>query len=150
MITYLRVNAEHAGFRELVHELDAFLAVINGTGNDFFSRLNHIEPLKQVVVACEGGRAIGCGAIKAYDEETMEVKRMFVRPGKRGQGIAAGVLEELERWSLELGYGRCILETAGALTDAIRLYTRNHYRAIPNYGPYEDVATSVCFEKRLV
>lgn len=150
MITYLRANAEHAGFRELIHELDTFLAVINGTGNDFFSQLNHIEPLKHVVVAWDNDLAVGCGAIKAYDGQTMEVKRMYVRPERRGQGIAAGVLQELERWAQELGYSRCILETAETLTEAIRLYTRSQYQPMPNYGPYEAVSTSVCFEKKLV
>ena len=45
--------------------------------------------------------AVGCGAIKQYDDDTMEVKRMFVKPTNRGNGIATMVLKEVENWTKE-------------------------------------------------
>jgi GNAT superfamily N-acetyltransferase len=80
----------------------------------------------------------------------MEVKRMYVKEEKRGNGVASIVLQELEKWCIELNYEKCILETGLAQPEAIRLYTKNNYQRIPNFGQYEQVVTSVCFEKLLL
>ena len=93
--------------------------------------------------------AVGCGAIKQYDDDTMEVKRMFVKPTNRGNGIATMVLKEVENWTKELGFSKCILETGIKQPEAIALYQKNNYTQIPNYGQYETIESSVCFEKIL-
>jgi hypothetical protein len=59
------------------------------------------------------------------------------------------VLGELENWAREMNYAKCILETGWAQPEAISLYKKNLYDIIPNYGQYEGVALSVCFEKEL-
>ncbi|MBI3234928.1 MAG: GNAT family N-acetyltransferase, partial [Bacteroidetes bacterium] len=100
-----------------------------------------------VVLAYINDIPVGCGAIKQYDEQTMEVKRTFVSPEYRKQGIASTVLLELEHWSKELGYNKCILETGKKQLEAIQLYHKNDYQVIPNYGQYIGVESSVCFEK---
>ena len=74
---------------------------------------------------------------------------MFVQPDMRGNGIAVAMLRELETWAKELGYKKCILETGDQMPEAIRLYQKTGYQIIPNYGPYENVASSICFEKFL-
>lgn len=149
MITCLRVNSDNADFQALVHELDAFLAVINGSQDAFFRQFNKIENIKHVVVAYENDIPVGCGAMKEYAEDTMEVKRMFVYPEKRGRGIASLILSELESWAKELHYRKCVLETGEVLKEAIQLYKKSNYDVIPNYGQYKEVTTSVCFEKVL-
>ena len=103
--------------------------------------------MKQVVVAYENEIPVGCGAIKPYQENTMEVKRMYVHPNQRGKGIAREILTELEKWAGELSYTKCILETGKKQRDAINLYTKNGYFTIPNYGQYAGIETSICFEK---
>ena len=79
----------------------------------------------------------------------MEVKRMFVDLAFRGNGIASIILNELEKWAKELGYSGCILETGKKQPEAIKLYKKNGYAIIPNYGQYKQVENSVCFEKAL-
>jgi putative acetyltransferase len=101
------------------------------------------------VVAYENEKPVGCGAIKEFEPGTMEVKRMYVSPDERKKGIASNILNELEIWSLELSCSKCILETGKRQPEAIALYKKNGYRAIPNYGQYANVENSVCFEKRL-
>jgi putative acetyltransferase len=149
MIKCLRINSDNADFQKLVKELDAYLAVINGSENPFFAQYNKIDSIQHVVVAYEENTPVGCGAIKEYATGTMEVKRMFVPQEKRGRGIASAILRELESWAKELNYNRCILETSEVLRDAIRLYENRKYLKIPNYGQYENVKTSLCFEKKL-
>lgn len=149
MITLKRTTSEDADFRALVTELDKDLAIRDGDEHSFFAQFNKIDLIKHVVVAYQDNEPIGCGAIKQYDENTMEVKRMFVPLEKRGQGIASIVLKELEQWAGELGFDKCILETGIKQPEAIKLYEKNNYKRIPNYGQYADVESSVCFEKVL-
>ena len=106
-----RTNSENPDFQKLVVELDKDLARRDGDEHAFFAQFNKIAAIKHVVLLYDGERAVGCGAIKEYEEGAMEVKRMFVPPEKRGMGLASLVLKELENWARELGYHRCILET---------------------------------------
>lgn len=144
-----RTDSSDPDFQPLVHELDKDLAIRDGEEAAFFAQFNKIDKIKHVVVGYENGLAIACGAIKLYVDQTMEVKRMFVDPEFRGKGIASLVLKELEDWAVELGYTKCILETGKKQPEAIRLYQKNKYELIPNYGQYAGVESSVCFEKHL-
>lgn len=149
MITLKRTDAHDVDFQQLVVKLDRYLAIIDGDEHAFYAQYNKSDSLKHVVVAYMDGHAVGCGAIKHFSDNTMEVKRMFVDPEVRAQGIASLVLQELERWAVELSCHACVLETGGTQADAVRLYQKNGYYLIPNYGQYQGVENSVCFEKRL-
>ena len=74
---------------------------------------------------------------------------MYVNPDFRGNRIAVKILNELENWTIELGYERCILETGLKQPEAIALYERCDYRRIENYDQYKDIEESVCYEKIL-
>ena len=144
-----RATSEHPGFIALVHHLDAYLAGIDGEEHAFYARYNGIAALSNVVVAMVDGRPVGCGAFKPFDDRTVEIKRMYVLPEQRRTGVAGAVLEALETWVHSLGFNRCVLETGRRMPEAIAFYTRNGYSVTANFGPYEGVANSVCFEKRL-
>jgi len=144
-----RINSDDKDFQELVTELDRELEMRDGDEHPFYSQFNKTDKIKQVIIAYDQDIAVGCGALKEYSNDTMEVKRIFVRLNKRGLGIASKILNELENWSKELGYRKCILETGKKQPEAIQLYKKNQYQLIPNYGPYEDVENSVCFVKEL-
>jgi GNAT superfamily N-acetyltransferase len=147
MINLIRTNSENADFRILVKFLDAELAVADGEGHLFYSQFNKLDKIRYVVLAFEDEKAVGCGALKEYDSNTMEIKRMFVSTSGRGGGIATGILTELEKWAHELSFGKCILETGKKQPEAIGLYKKNGYTLIPNYGQYEGIENSLCFEK---
>lgn len=149
MLSLLRTDSTHPHFQALVQELDRDLALRDGEEHAFFAQFNGIDSIKFVVVAYAEDNAVGCGAIKEYAEGVMEVKRMFVLPAWRGKGIATLVLTELEQWAKEMNYQRCILETGYKQPEAIALYKKSNYSIIPNYGQYEQVESSVCFEKVL-
>jgi len=148
-MTTIRTNSDDIDFQELVKELDIELKIRDGEEHVFYAQFNKTDKIKHVVVAYEGDIPVGCGALKEYSTDTMEVKRMFVRIDKRGNGIASGILRELETWSKELGYIKCVLETGKKQPEAIRLYEKNQYAIITNYGQYKGVENSVCFEKEL-
>lgn len=146
----IRTNSNNTDFQKLVAQLDADLKIRDGDDHAFFSQYNKIDKINHVVIAYENEMAIGCGAIKEYASDVMEIKRMFVLPNKRGQGIASAILKELELWAVELKYKKCILETGIRQPEAIQLYIKNNYVLIANYGQYENVTSSVCFEKMLM
>lgn len=149
-ITLLRTDSGNKDFHELVIQLDRDLKIRDGADHGFFAQYNKIDSIKYVVVAYIHNKPVGCGAIKHYSEAIMEVKRMFVTPEKRGNGIASVILRELEDWSRELNYKKCILETGLRQPEAISLYKKNKYLITPNYGQYKAVTSSVCFEKDLI
>ena len=145
----LRTNSENVDFQNLVHLLDAYLAEMDGEDHDFYHQFNAIDMLKNCVVIFEDNKAIACGALKPLDENSMEVKRMFTLPEYRGKGFAAYVLNELETWAKELGFEKTKLETGKKQVEAVALYTKCGYEIIPNYGQYEEIENSICFEKIL-
>lgn len=134
----------------LVTHLDKDLAIRDGeVYHEFYAQYNKSDDIKHVVVAYDGDEAVGCGAIKHYEDGVVEVKRMYVLSNQRGKGIAAQVLKELEQWAVELGYTKAILETGKKMPEAIGLYKKSGYVITPNYGQYAGVDDSVCFEKIL-
>ena len=149
MLTLSRTHSGNQDFVSLVKLLDADLAVKDGEDHAFYSQYNKLDQIKYVIVAYTGTLAVGCGAIKQFTSDTVEIKRMFVLPEKRGQGIAQSVLQELELWAGELGFEKCILETGKRQPDAIALYKKSGYHQIANYGQYAGVEYSVCFGKKI-
>jgi len=150
MITVKRTTSDDADFQRLVKELDTELAIRDGDEHSFYSQFNTIDAIKHVVVAYDGSGAVGCGAIKEFSAGVMEIKRMFVPLERRGRGIASVVLNALEAWAAEMNAEKCILETGLKQPEAIRLYEKNGYRLIPNYGQYAGVENSICYEKDLI
>jgi putative acetyltransferase len=149
MISIERTNSNDPNFQELVKLLDLELQERDGEEHVFYAALNKTNTLNYVVVAYDENEPIGCGALRNYSNDTMEVKRMFVPLHQRGQGIASTILAALETWCRELGIKKCVLETGKKQPEAIALYKKNQYNIIPNFGKYEGVENSVCFEKEL-
>lgn len=149
MYTLTKVKNTHPDFIELVAELDAYLKTTDGDDHDFYNQYNGLEEIHHVLVLYNDGTAVGCGAFKAFEEGTVEVKRMYVRPDHRGTGAASKILSALEDWAREEGNKRCILETGDRQLEAVRFYHKSGYQRIPNYGQYAQMENSNCFEKRI-
>lgn len=147
MINYTRTNSDNKDFQNLVKELDEDLKIRDGEDHAFYAQFNKTDKIKYAIVAYENEIPVGCGAIREYSGDTMEVKRMYVVPGKRGQGIASAILKLLVQWTMELNFRKCILETGTNQPEAIAMYTKNGFKIIPNFGQYEKMEHSVCFEK---
>lgn len=92
------------------------------------------------------GAAVGCGAM-VVTPEFGEVKRMYVRPEARGQGLARRVLGMLEQEAAERGCTVYTLETGPSQPAAIALYERLGYQRCGPYGDYRDDPLSVFMRK---
>lgn len=143
----IRTNSENPDFIALVRLLDTELAERDGEDHGFYSQFNKIDSIHHVVVGYDQFGPVACGALKPFDDQTVEIKRMYTRTEHRGRGLASQVLASLEIWAVELGYHRCVLETGKKQPEAIALYEKTGYRQIPNYGQYAGIENSLCFEK---
>ena len=149
MFLLQRTDSYNVYFRELVAMLDTFLAERDGKDHAFYAQFNKLDNIKNTIVCFDDNEAIGCGAFKQYDETTVEIKRMFVKPSYRAKGAATEVLQELEKWAIENNFSLAILETIKNQPEAVALYKKNGYTIIPNFGQYKNVENSICMHKIL-
>ncbi|MFK7809818.1 MAG: GNAT family N-acetyltransferase [Saprospiraceae bacterium] len=149
MIIFKKTDSSSKDFRLLIKALDAGLLDNYKEAQSWYDQFNKLDDIKHVIVAYEKEQPLACGAIKQFDEESMEVKRMYVTPEARGKGLASKLLLDLELWAKSLGYKKCVLETGTLQKAAIGLYQNRGYKVVSNYGQYAGVETSICFEKIL-
>ncbi len=92
----------------------------------------------------------GCGGVQFYavdtDQPYGELKRMFIRPAFRGQGLSKLLLAHLAAYTRQHGITRLRLETGIHQTAAIRLYEGFGFQPIPPFGAYQPDPNSVFFE----
>jgi len=97
----------------------------------------------------QDGAPAGCGGLLLVGAEYGEVKRMYVRPQFRGQGLGQRLLDHLADYARQRGLGVLRLETGIHQAAAIRLYERAGFQRIRPFGPYRPDPLSLCFEKQL-
>lgn len=149
MTSLKRTNSDDIDFKNLVVLLDRDLKIRDGEDHTFYNQFNKTDAIKHVIVFYENNSAVGCGAFREKENDTVEIKRMFVHPDYRKRGIASALLSALEIWAAEENYNYTILETGKKQPEAINLYQKQGYSVIPNYPPYENMDNSVCMKKAL-
>lgn len=104
-------------------------------------------PRGSFLVVRRAGQPVGCGAVRALGADVAEVKRMWVAPPTRGQGVGRALLEALEQEARRIGYRVLRLDTRRELVEAVSLYRAGGYHEVPDYNanPHADV----WFEKEL-
>lgn len=110
---------------------------------------NQLDDIHDIILAYLDGVAVAGGSYKFYDEETMELKRVFTEKKVRGMGLGKELLRRLEADARIQGYRYAILESGEPLVEAMVLYRKMGYKVIPNYGQYVDMPDSICMKKRL-
>jgi hypothetical protein len=148
-LTIKRTTSDDIDFQQLVTMLDNELWNELNEDQSTYDQYNKVPGLDTVIVIYENIIPVAIGCFKKYDEETVEIKRMFVKKDYRGRGISRLVLEELEGWAIESGFNKSILETSVKFKPARGLYTAAGYAVIDNYDQYKGLAESVCMKKEL-
>ncbi|WP_267404364.1 MULTISPECIES: GNAT family N-acetyltransferase [unclassified Chryseobacterium] len=148
-MTITRTDSSNTDFQYLVKFLDQDLAVRDGDEHAFYHQFNAIDQLKNCVLFFVDEKPVACGAFKKYEDDTVEIKRMYSLPEYRGKGFASKILAELEVWAKEEDFTFAVLETGLKQPEAIALYQKNGYELIPNYGQYIGIENSVCYKKTL-
>ena len=88
-------------------------------------------PTGSFLMATVNDQAVGCVAFRELDADTVELKRMFVRPGQRGGGIGKKLVEELMIVARAQGRSRMVLRSYFTMTDAHKLYRTFGFQDIP-------------------
>ena len=138
---------------QLLHALDEEIrSRYEDPVEDFVLKLDRDEVAPghgAVVVAWADEKAVGCGAVRLLSGETAELKRMYIAPEYRRQGIAGAMLMFLENRAHALGATRVVLETVMDPPAAVALYRAAGYEEIPKFGRYVESEISLCLGKVL-
>ncbi|MCS7484608.1 GNAT family N-acetyltransferase [Umezawaea endophytica] len=114
-------------------EIESGLA---GAPSDFLA-----PPTGIFLVGRHDGVAAACAGLKVRDATTVELTRVFVRPDRRGTGVATLLMEAVDAAARDLGAERIVLDTRLDLVEARALYLRSGYAEVPAFsdGPYAEV-----------
>jgi putative acetyltransferase len=140
--------------RALIGELDAVLSAQYTPEQQHGLSLEAIfQPHIRFFLARWRGMPVGCGGVALFSDFA-EVKRMYVRPVARRQGVADAILARIEAEVRGAGLSLLRLETGERQIAAMQLYARAGFRPCPVFGDYalmdsESIATSVFLEKRI-
>lgn len=163
---YEAVRWDNEDFLCLCRELDSYLdqAIGGAERREKYLKFNHSDTMDYVLVAYEGDTPVGCGALREYSREPKdssmkmqnvngkrraEIKRVYVRPTYREQGVGTGILQRLTGYARRTGYQELLLETGEFLKESCRLYTHLGFQRILNYGPYANMEESLCMGKQI-
>ena len=144
-----QTNNSNKDFLELTSQLDAELNERYGLKQTEYDMHNQIVSIDTVIIGYLDGTPVACGCFKAFEEQTIEIKRMFVQKKHRRKGYSLKILKSLERWASKLGNTKAILETGKGQPEALTLYAKCGYQTIENYGPYKGLENSVCMAKSI-
>ena len=120
----LREYAESLSFPLDFQEFDREVAELPGA---------YGPPDGALFVARAGTTAVACVALRALSAETCELKRLYVRPAARGNGLGRLLVESALAEARRLGYRRVRLDTVPGMETAQALYERMGFHEIDPY-----------------
>ena len=132
----------------LIEALDAQMtALYPPESNHLLDAAALSDPAVTFLVVRDGDHVVGCGALKRDPRGWGEIKRMYVRPDRRGRGIGKRVLAELEEIARKACLPLLRLETGIHNHDALALYRRAEFVECEAFGDYQPDPLSVFMEK---
>lgn len=88
----------------------------------------------------DGELTVGCVGVRRWEGDIAELKRMYLRPSTRGQGMGRRLLDSALEHARQLGYRSIRLDTLPGMEAAIALYREAGFKEIPAYrdNPFPD------------
>ena len=149
-LTIRRERPDQPDALTMIEALDAQMtALYPAESNHLLDAAALSDPAVTFLVARAGDEAVGCGAIVNDPRGWGELKRMYVRPDRRGRGVGKRVLAELETVARDSGLRLLRLETGIHNGEALALYRRAGFAERDAFGDYAPDPLSVFMEKRV-
>ncbi len=82
----------------------------------------YAAPAGRLLLAWKDGAVAGCAALRQVDAQTCEMKRVYVRPGARGENLGRGLVLRILDEARQAGYARICLDVLPEFTAAQRIY----------------------------
>ena len=143
-------NPRADGVSGLIADLDGYLSALYPPSSNHFLDLEQLsQPDIRFFVARRNGTALACGGLRIDAAGYGEVKRMYVSPAARGQGLGRAILARIEAEAAREGLPLLRLETGIHQTEAIALYHSAGYVDCVPFGEYRLDPLSRFMEKRL-
>jgi putative acetyltransferase len=147
-IIEVQTTAELDQIRELFREYYSFLAREHGLDISYQGIEDELAslpgkfaaPKGRLLLAIDSNQPVGCAALRPIDEGVCELKRMYVLPEYRGQGVGKALAKALIQEARQTGYQLMRLDTGNFLTVAINLYETLGFKRI---APYNDVPEEI-------
>jgi DNA-binding MarR family transcriptional regulator/GNAT superfamily N-acetyltransferase len=98
------------------------------------------------LIAWSDDLPIACVSLRPLEPGVAEVKRLWVDPIARGQGLARRLMRQIEARARDLGHDRLKLDSNTVLTEAIALYRSDGWQEI---APYTGAPANIWMAKRL-
>lgn len=121
---------------DLFAQHDRFMTEQLGPDQCYYTPYHPGENLLRVWGAYEGELLLGCVAFRWKSQGLGELKRLFVRPEYRGQGVARALLTQLLSFAQSQGCSRLYLDTRISLEPAVALYRRFGFQITCQEGLY--------------
>jgi GNAT superfamily N-acetyltransferase len=109
-----------------------------------------LPPRGIFLVAEVSGVPAACGAWRAHGDGVAEIKRVYVEPAFRRQGLAQVLVAALERSASAAGHRSVVLNSGLRQPEALALYARLGYLPVPGYGIYAGAPEARFLGKDLV
>jgi putative acetyltransferase len=135
-------------FEEYALSLNVDLSFQNFSKELETIREQYAEPSGALLLACDGEAYVGCSGVRKFDEETAELKRMYVKNEYRGYQIGINLLQRSIELAKQLGYKKIRLDTLESMAKAQQLYSSFGFYEIPAYR-FNPLPGTVYMEKKL-
>ena len=136
---FVKTSGEDTDLAELYNGMDPL---------DIFD-IKSDKKIRDVIIVYKDHKAVACGAYKFYDEESVELKCIYVDELYRGLGIGRELLRRLESDAKIAGYRYAILETDAILEKACEWFKKQRYKTIQNEEQYVPMPEFSCMQKKL-
>lgn len=83
---------------------------------------SYAPPAGTIIVAFDDGAAAGCVAVRPFEPGVCEMKRLYVKPSRRGRGIGRALAQEAISFAAAAGYELMRLDTLASMEAANALY----------------------------
>lgn len=142
----------------LTNEKDErFIELSNELNNEYYSNIgedslkyldyNTLEDPHVVLLVLNWGNPIACASYRIFDEQSVEIRRVYVKKRYRNKKIAYKLVKALEKLAMENNFKYSIIETGSENMAAINLYKKLGYEKIDNFGFFKDDDACICMRK---